>query len=82
MPRCGSQCYLCDMPIRFDTYKGCTHLCKYCFVQKKSTLEVELGESVGSLKKFCEGVRGRETNWCDWNIPIHWGGGIRSFPTL
>ena len=51
MPRCGSQCFLCDLPIRFDTYKGCTHLCKYCFVQRKNTLDVELGESVSVLKR-------------------------------
>ena len=74
MPRCGSQCFLCDLPIRFDTYKGCTHLCKYCFVQRKNTLDVELGESVSVLKNFVEGKRARDTQWCDWNIPIHWGG--------
>ena len=74
MPECGSQCWLCDLPIRYDTYKGCTHGCKYCFVQKKSTLEVGKGESVGSLVNFIAGKRTRETNWADWNIPIHWGG--------
>ena len=74
MPSCGSQCFLCDLPIRFDTYKGCTHLCKYCFVQRKSTLDVELGESVASLKNFVEGKRAKDTQWCDWNIPLHWGG--------
>ena len=24
MPSCGSQIFLCDVPIRFDTYKGCS----------------------------------------------------------
>ena len=35
MPDCGSQIVLCDVPIRFDTYKGCSHGCKYCFVYRK-----------------------------------------------
>lgn len=74
MPDCGSQCYLCDMPIRFDTYKGCSHGCKYCFVQKKATLDVGLGEGVDALKAFIEGKRTKQTNWCDWKIPLHWGG--------
>ena len=74
MPKCGSQCFLCDMPIRFDTYKGCTHRCSYCFVQRNNTLDVDLDESVDSLIKFCEGKRTLETNWCDWDIPLHWGG--------
>ena len=25
-------------------------------------------------RSFIEGKRGRKTAWCDWNIPIHWGG--------
>ena len=74
MPDCGSQCFLCDLPVRFDTYKGCTHLCKYCFVQRNNTLDVELGESVSSLKNFIEGKRTLKTIWCDWDIPLHWGG--------
>lgn len=74
MPECNSQCFLCDLPIRFDTYKGCTHLCKYCFVQRNNTLDVEKGESVKALKSFVEGSRSMHTNWCDWNIPLHWGG--------
>ena len=74
MPECGSQCWLCDLPIRFDTYKGCTHGCKYCFVQRKSGLDVEYGESVQKLASFIQGKRCMTTNWADWNIPIHWGG--------
>lgn len=49
MPDCGSQCWLCDLPVRFDTYKGCTHGCKYCFVQRKNTLEVDFGETSKAL---------------------------------
>lgn len=76
MPSCGSQCYLCDLPIRFDTYKGCTHACEYCFVKRNNykLSEIDMGESPNQLISFINGVRGNETNWCDWNIPLHWGG--------
>lgn len=75
MPKCGTQVTICDVPIRFDTYKGCSHLCKYCFVQKKANLvKISKGESPQTLLKFIKGYRTIETAWCDWNIPIHWGG--------
>ena len=34
MPECGTQVYLCDVPIRFDNYKGCSHACEYCFAKQ------------------------------------------------
>ena len=73
--KCGSQIVLCNLPIRFDTYVGCSHGCRYCFVQKKNgQLEaVKKGDTVESLKAFVQGKRSGETAWCDWNIPIHWG---------
>lgn len=76
MPKCGSQIILCEVPIRYDTYAGCSHGCKYCFSYRKGSIEnVSVGESYASLKKFIEGDRTAEdVNWCDWNIPIHWGG--------
>lgn len=76
MPKCGSQVTICDLPIRFDTYKGCTHDCKYCFVRRNNAqlLSVTKDESAESLRKFINGKRTSNTNWCDWNIPIHWGG--------
>lgn len=77
MPNCGTQCWLCDMPIRFDTYKGCTHGCKYCFVQRNGKYDiskVQKGEGVKALISWIQGKRTSETNWCDWNIPLHWGG--------
>ena len=73
--KCGTQVILCNLPIRFDTYKGCSHGCKYCFVQKKANIaKIQRDETVEALRSFIEGKRGRETAWCDWNIPIHWGG--------
>lgn len=75
MPKCGSQCWLCDVPIRYDTYEGCSHGCVYCFAKKFQDIsKVIKGESVSSLKSFISGKRTKETNWCDWDIPIHWGG--------
>lgn len=75
MPRCGSQITLCDLPIRFDTYKGCSHACKYCFVKRKIDIaNIETDESAVSLLNFIRGGRNQETKWCDWGIPIHWGG--------
>ena len=76
MPSCGSQCILCDLPIRFDNYKGCSHGCRYCFTQRKNKNlnKVKLYEGVKALSNFINGKRNQETNWCDWKIPIHWGG--------
>ena len=73
--KCGTQVILCNLPIRFDTYKGCSHGCRYCFAQKKHNIaKIQKDETVEALLTFIEGKRGRETAWCDWNIPIHFGG--------
>ncbi len=75
MPECGSQVILCGLPIRFDTYRGCSHGCKYCFVQRKFDINsVKPYESVNALVSFIQGERTQETSWCDWKIPLHWGG--------
>lgn len=75
MPRCGSQVVLCDLPVRFDTYTGCTHACSYCFVKRKADIsEVDLGETAASLRRWIAGHRTAETAWVDWPLPLHWGG--------
>lgn len=75
MPECGTQITICDVPVRFDTYKGCSHNCKYCFVYRKYNINnIELGEGYNSLKSWIEGKRTDVTKWCDWDIPLHWGG--------
>lgn len=75
MPTCGSQIVLCDLPIRFDTYQGCSHACQYCFVKKKYDISnIKRGEGPKALAEFIAGRRVKETYWCDWDIPIHWGG--------
>ena len=30
-----NQLMICDIPLRFDTYDGCTHRCSYCFANRK-----------------------------------------------
>lgn len=79
MPKCGSQVILCDVPIRFDTYEGCSHLCEYCFAQRKSSVfnNIKRGETVASLINFIKGQRLGDVSWCDWDIPLHWGGHVR-----
>lgn len=75
MPICGSQCILCDLPIRFDTYKGCSHGCKYCFARKKvDIMKIEPNEDAKGLLNFINGQRDGTTVWCDWDIPLHIGG--------
>ena len=75
MPDCGSQIFLCDVPIRFDTYEGCSHDCKYCFASRKKGINIiKKGEGKESLINFINGKRSIKTNWADWDIPLHWGG--------
>lgn len=75
MPECGSQCYLCDLPIRFDTYNGCSHACNYCFSRHKTDIaKISVKETSRALINFINGFRNKDVNWCDWNIPLHWGG--------
>ena len=75
MPACGSQITLCDVPIRFDTYRGCSHSCRYCFVYRSYDINnIKKFEGPDSLLNFIKGKRCHQTNWCDWDIPLHWGG--------
>jgi DNA repair photolyase len=75
MPKCGSQVILCDLPIRFDTYQGCSHGCKYCFSNRKIDIKnIKVFEKKDSLINFINHKRNSETAWCDWDIPLHWGG--------
>lgn len=72
---CGSQAVLCEYPIRLDTYSGCSHGCKYCFARTKVDIEkVTMKNCAKQLRSFIEGKRTAVTKWCDWKIPLHWGG--------
>ena len=75
MPRCGSHVISCDLPIRIDSYVGCGFGCTYCNEQAKGRqrgIPVP-GEGVKALRNFIQGKRVNVTNWCDWDIPLHWG---------
>lgn len=77
MPDCRSQVILCDLPVRFDTYSGCSHGCRYCFSQRNGKVDlanIRVAEGVAALRAFCRGGRTGDTRWCDWDIPVHWGG--------
>ena len=51
--KCGSQIILCNLPVRFDTYRGCSHGCRYCFAQKKNDIShIERDESVDGLRSL------------------------------
>jgi len=72
---CGSQVILCDLPVRYDTYSGCTHACAYCFSKKWNDItQVKCIYNEAALVKWILGKREPRTVWCDWNIPLHWGG--------
>lgn len=80
---CGSQVAFCDIPIRLDTYSGCTHGCRYCFVKRaKDITKVKPLNCIEQLKRFISGKRTVETKWCDWDIPLHWGGAFRPVPAM
>jgi DNA repair photolyase len=83
MIECGSQCLTCDYPIHFDTYKGCEHACKYCYVKHKYSIDdIEGKNTTRSLLNFINGKRNFETKWCDWDIPLHWGANSDPFQPL
>lgn len=74
MISCGVQCLVCDYPIHLDTYSGCSHACRYCFVKQKYSIDnVHPLDSAKKLRAFINGKRTADTKWCDWAIPIHWG---------
>lgn len=79
MPNTAVTLPYCPYPVTFDTYKGCSHGCKYCFINfraggcKVGDNCVKLGESPKSLEKWCKGERSRRNSWCDWNIPLCFG---------
>ena len=74
MISCGVQICLCDYPVHMDTYRGCSHACKYCFVKTKYNIsKITAYHMQTELRNFISGKRKADTRWCDWNIPLHWG---------
>ena len=74
MLSCGINCLVCDYPIHFDTYSGCSHACKYCYVNHQHAITtIKPKNEAQALRNFIDGKRGTDTAWCDWAIPVHWG---------
>lgn len=40
---------LCGLPIRVDTYKSCSHGCKYCFANNRVIMEFEKTLQIGNI---------------------------------
>jgi len=81
MPACGTQVLNCNVPTRCDSYRGCTFACEYCLEwQKRSGAVVpKVEDTVERIERFIffrseTGGRNVYTRWCDWDIPLHWGG--------
>ena len=80
-----SNILICDMPLRFDTYKGCSHGCEYCFVKLKTDIsKIQNGESAQTLLNFINKRRNGEVveKIFDYDIPLHWGGVSDPFQPL
>jgi len=74
MPKCGIHVINCDIPIRIDSYTGCSYACGYCSerIQGRGSKRAGLyHDGVRSLRRFIAGFRGNTTSWCDWGIPLH-----------
>lgn len=75
-----SQLIHCQLPVRLDTYRGCSHGCKYCFATRCSRNRhtdfenIEPLNPLQAIEKFISGSRTKGTEFIDWNIPLHWGG--------
>lgn len=83
MITCGKQCLTCDYPVHMDTYRGCAHGCLYCATRKKYSISnVKPMRSAVSLRGFIAGKRTKETKWCDWPIPVHWGANSDPFQPI
>jgi len=80
-----SNVLICDMPLRFDTYKGCSHSCEYCFVKLKTDIsKIDNDESPTTLLNFINKRREGKIieKIFDYDIPLHWGGVSDPFQPL
>ena len=85
----NNQIYFCGVPFRLDTYNGCSHGCRYCFVRaaeltsaaRKNRGETILTADEGSVKRTLVTALDSSTpradisiEWLRHRVPIHWGG--------
>ena len=85
----NNQIYYCGAPFRLDSYNGCTHMCKYCFVRAAELTSASrkgrgghlLVANEASVKRALvtaldQGQKRADINieWLRRRVPIHWGG--------
>ena len=85
----NNQIYFCGVPFRLDTYMGCSHMCRYCFV-RAAELTSASRDNKGQwiiaanpqdvrrdLITALDTNESRESiniEWLRHRVPIHWGG--------
>ena len=85
----NNQLYFCGVPFRLDSYNGCSHMCKYCFVRsqevsaasRKNRGEQILIAKPSDLNRIMNialdtTLQREDINieWLRHRAPIHWGG--------
>ena len=82
-----SQFYFCGIPFRVDTYRGCSHMCKYCFANTRKS-GTGFGEDfkpacakIEFFEKIFKKAFSTDREYADVNVeflrhrvPIHLGG--------
>jgi len=65
----SSKFAICGLPIRVDTYKGCSHGCKYCFSNNRKIMEFDKTLQVGnvdSVKRKLDKVFSNKYDKCNF----------------
>jgi len=76
IPHCGASVLHCDLPIRYDTYRGgCVFQCSYCTEIIHGRFNPRPFESFKALQSFINGYRNEDTSWLspETRLTIHWG---------
>jgi len=82
-----SQFYFCGIPFRVDTYRGCSHMCQYCFANTRKS-GTGFGDDfkpavakIETFEKMFKKAFGTEKEYADVNVealrhrlPLHLGG--------
>lgn len=83
------QLYFCGLPLRLDSYWGCSHLCEYCFARatqlgniSNATKDKNAIQAANpsnfkhnlALAHRWEKRSSAEIEWLRHKVPIHWGG--------
>ena len=74
MPTISQFANVCPLPVGFDTYRGCRHLCMYCpyDATNQALIEPELDEGPDEVRAFVIGQRTPELAACG-QVPLRFG---------